>query len=104
MSMDVSSVQVTAAVRREVTERTFERVPVGVAGQPKAKAQRPEVDVRLVCPPEIVRALRREQIIPQVQVPPGAPSGARVLPRRRRDRQVRRPPAAGIRLRALVGG
>lgn len=77
VNVDVASVQVTATIRREVTERTFERVPVAVAGPPKAKAQPTEVDVRLVCPPEIVRALRRDQIIPQVQVAgPGSPAAS----------------------------
>jgi hypothetical protein len=36
--------------------------------------------VRLVCPPDIVRSLRPEQIVPQVEVTSKDPSGSLSLP------------------------
>jgi hypothetical protein len=66
-------------VGREVAERPFTRVPVAVLGRPNAKAQPAEIDVRLSCPPEIVRALRPEQIVPRVQAASGAEHGSDVL-------------------------
>jgi hypothetical protein len=41
---------------------------VAVVGPAKAKTNPSEVDVRLTCPPEILRALRPEQVVPQVEV------------------------------------
>jgi len=67
-------------VGREVAERPFTRVPVAVLGRSPAKVQPAEIDVRLSCPPEIVRALRPEQIVPRVQVSSGADHGSDVLP------------------------
>ena len=54
--------------------------PSPSSGQPKAKTQPAEVDVRLTCPPEIVRALRPEQVVPQVEVTSKDPSGSESLP------------------------
>ena len=42
-------------------------MPVAILGRANAKAQPAEVDVRLTCPPEVVRALRPEQIVPRVE-------------------------------------
>jgi hypothetical protein len=67
LSYDAASVTATVEIGREVVERLFSRVPVAVLGHASAKAQPPEVDVRLTCPPEVVRALRPEQIVPRVQ-------------------------------------
>jgi hypothetical protein len=80
VTIEPSSAIVTAEIAREVAERVFQKVPVAVVGVPKAKAQPPEVDVRLVCPPEIVRGLRPEQIVPQVEVTSKEPSGSESLP------------------------
>jgi hypothetical protein len=49
-------------------------------GHAGAKAQPAEVDVRLSCPPEVVRALRPEQIVPRVQVASSADHGSEALP------------------------
>ncbi len=77
---DASSVSASVDIGREVAERPFTRVPVAVLGRPNAKAQPSEVDVRLACPPEVVRALRNEQIVPRVQVASPAEHGSDVLP------------------------
>lgn len=80
MDTSAQSVQVAAEVAREVVERPFIKVPVAVLGNPKAKSQPADVDVRLSCPTDIVRALRPEQIVPQVTVRSTAASGSESVP------------------------
>lgn len=80
LKIDPTSIIVTAEIAREVAERVFQKLPVAVVGQPKAKTLPAEVDVRLVCPPDIVRSLRPEQIVPQVEVTSKEPSGSLSLP------------------------
>ncbi len=80
LKIEPQSVIVTAEIAREVAERPFPKLPVMVVGQAKGKATPPEVDVRLVCPPDIVRNLRPEQIVPQVEVTSKEPSGSVSLP------------------------
>lgn len=80
LKIDPQSVIVTAEITREVAEQVFKKLPVVVVGQAKGKATPPEVDVRLVCPPEIVRSLRPEQVVPQVDVTSKEPSGSVSLP------------------------
>ncbi len=80
LKIDPQSVIVTAEITREVAERVFQKLPVAVVGPPKGKTQPAEVDVRLVCPPDIVRSLRPEQIVPQVDVQSKEPSGSMSLP------------------------
>lgn len=80
MDTSVQNVQVTTEIQREVVERPFIRLPVAVVGNAKAKSQPAEVDVRLVCPTEIVRALRPEQIVPRVTVRSASPTGSESLP------------------------
>jgi YbbR domain-containing protein len=77
---EMSAVTVSVDIAREVVERPFTKVPVAVVGQPKARTQPAEVDVRLSCPPEIVRALRPEQIVPRVHINPGPDHGSELLP------------------------
>jgi hypothetical protein len=77
---DGPSVSATVEIAREVTERSFARVPVAAVGRAGAKAQPPEVDVRLACPAEIVHGLRAEQVVPRVQIASGADHGAEALP------------------------
>jgi len=71
---------VTAEITREVAERVFPKLPVVLVGIPKGKTTPGEVDVRLVCPPDIVRSLRPEQIVPQVEVTSKDPTGSVSLP------------------------
>lgn len=80
LQIDPQSITVTAEIAREVVERVYQKLPVVVVGTPKGKAQPAEIDVRLVCPPEIVRNLRPEQILPQVEVTSKEPAGSVVLP------------------------
>ena len=80
MTYDVANVTGAVEIGREVAERPFTKVPVAVLGHQNAKAQPAEVDVRLACPPEVVRALRPEQIIPRVQVGATSEHGSDALP------------------------
>lgn len=80
LSIEPTSVVVTADIAREVAERVFPRLPVAVVGPPKGRTLPAEVDVRVVCPPEIVRALRSEQIVPRVEVTSTEPAGSLSLP------------------------
>jgi hypothetical protein len=80
LAYDASSVSATVEIGREVTERLFSRVPVALLGHANAKAQPAEVDVRLTCPPEVVRALRPEQIVPRVQAAGAADHGSEAEP------------------------
>ncbi len=68
MRADPPTVFVTANIVRETAERPFSRLAVVVVGNTKAKAKPAEVDVRLVCPPEVVRQLRSEQVVPRAEV------------------------------------
>jgi hypothetical protein len=78
--MDPMNIIVTAEITREVSERVFQKLPVQIVGPPKGKATPAEVDVRLVCPPDIVRSLRPEQVVPTVEVSSKEPSGSQSLP------------------------
>jgi hypothetical protein len=79
VAYDVPSVSAQIEIGREAAERTFARIPVAILGRTGAKAQPAEIDVRLVCPPEIVRALRPEQIVPRVQVSSSSEHGSEAL-------------------------
>ena len=80
LKIEPTTVVVTAEITREVAERVFPKLPVIITGIPKGKATPPEVDVRLVCPPDIVRSLRPEQIVPQVEVTSKDLSGSQSFP------------------------
>jgi hypothetical protein len=80
VTYSAASVQVSIEIAREVAERPFTKVPVAVVGQLKARTQPAEVDVRLTCPPEILRGLRPEQIVPRVTVASTAERGSVALP------------------------
>ena len=80
VTYDKNSVTVTTEVTREMVERPFIKLPVVVVGQGKAKTLPAEVDVRLVCPPEILRALRPEQVVPRVEEPSTEKTGSEALP------------------------
>jgi hypothetical protein len=80
VTYDASSISATTEIGREVAERLFARVPVATFGHLAAKTQPAEVDVRLTCPPEVVRALRPEQIVPRVQATGPTDHGSEVLP------------------------
>jgi YbbR domain-containing protein len=75
MLLSATQVEVRTEVAREVVERILERVPVVVTGTAKGRTQPGEVDVRLQCPPEVARAVRRDQVIPHVHLEPSSPTG-----------------------------
>jgi YbbR domain-containing protein len=80
VTYEVPSVSVTVEVARELAERPFSKLPIAVVGQTKAHTQPADVDVRLSCPPDILRSLRPEQIVPRVQVTSTADHGSEALP------------------------
>ena len=102
LTVDPTSVIVTAEIAREVSERVFQKIPVAVVGPGKGKTQPAEVDVRLVCPPDIVRSLRPEQIVPQVEVTSKEGVRKPIDPSASADRKVRRLRDSSRRHRAVV--
>jgi YbbR domain-containing protein len=73
-------ITVNAEIAREVGERPFPKVHISITGQTKAKSTPAEVDVRLQCPPEIIRSLRPEQVLALVNVDSKEPQGSVALP------------------------
>jgi hypothetical protein len=80
ITSETAIVKVTVEVTREIAERPFTKLAVAVVGPSKAKTQPAEVDVHMVCPPEILRSLRPEQVVPRVEVKSTATSGSESLP------------------------
>jgi len=80
LKIEPMSAIVTAEITREVAERVFPKLPVAVVGVPKGKTTPSEVDVRLVCPPDMVHGLRPELVVPQVEVTSKDPAGSVSLP------------------------
>ena len=78
--IEPASVIVTAEIARELAERLFPKLPVVVVGPAKGKTTPGEVDVQLVCPPEVVRGLRPEQVVPRVEVTSKEATGSQSLP------------------------
>jgi len=80
VTFDVPSVAASVEIGREVAERPFTKVQVAILGRTNAKAQPAEVDVRLTCPAEVVRAMRPEQLVPRVQILSATEHGSDALP------------------------
>ncbi len=80
VTYDLTSVRVTTEIAREIAERPFTKLAVAVVGVAKAHTQPAEVDVRLVCPPEVLRGLRPEQVVPRAEVKSTAATGSEALP------------------------
>ncbi len=80
LAFDLTSVSVTLEIQRELAERSFSKLSVAVVGVPKAKTLPLEVDVRLSCPPDVVHALRPEQVVPRVEVKDMSATGSVSLP------------------------
>jgi YbbR domain-containing protein len=80
LAFDVRSVSVTTHITRELAEKTFTKIPVVVVGQAKAKTTPADVDIRLSCPPDIVHALRPEQLLPRVEESSTAATGSESHP------------------------
>jgi YbbR-like protein len=80
VEFDITTIAVNAEISREISERPFTKLRVAITGQTKAKSTPAEVDVRLKCPPEVVRGLRPEQVLPIVNVDSKEPQGSISLP------------------------
>jgi ribonuclease HI len=63
-----SAVSVTVTVARRLSEMRFENRPVEVVGVPGAVAIPRTVDVTVFGPPEIVRALKADQVVPRADL------------------------------------
>lgn len=63
VTFDHQNVGAEIAIVREMSVRTFYRLPVYITGNPKATAFPPEVDAVVSCPPPALRSLRPEQIV-----------------------------------------
>ena len=61
-------VTVKVDVAREELQRIFVKVPVQAVGVPRAVLSPNEVDVKVEGPPELVRSLRPEQVVPTVDL------------------------------------
>lgn len=68
VTYDVQTVTARIDVARESLMRRFVRVPVEVVGAPRGYATPREVDVEVKGPPEVVNALRANQIVPFVDL------------------------------------
>jgi YbbR domain-containing protein len=68
VTYDIQNATVRVEVVREQLERVFVKVPVQVVGVARASSTPSEVDVHVSGPPEIVRGLRTEQIVPRVDL------------------------------------
>ncbi|MCA9596045.1 MAG: YbbR-like domain-containing protein [Myxococcales bacterium] len=59
---------VTVTIARRVSEARFTKRPVDVVGVATAVTTPRTVDVTIIGPPEVVRALRAEQVVPRVDL------------------------------------
>lgn len=64
--VDVSSVTVTVEIRRRQITVSFPRQPVEIVGIPGAKVIPTSVDVTVRGPPDVVKALQPEFVVPRV--------------------------------------
>jgi YbbR-like protein len=83
VEFETQTVTVTVEVAREELQRIFVKVPVQLVGIPRGVLTPAEVDVKVEGPPELVRALRPEQVVPTVDlraagVPLTSPGSARL--------------------------
>jgi hypothetical protein len=62
------SATVTVTIARRVSEAKFNRLPVEVVGIARATIKPRTVNVTVVGPPEVVRALRAEQVVPRADL------------------------------------
>lgn len=71
--VDVTSTTVSVRIARRVQEAKFERLAVEVVGVAGGTTTPRHVMVTVIGPPEVVRALRAEQVVPRVDVPAALP-------------------------------
>jgi hypothetical protein len=65
-----TSANVSVTIARRVSEIKFSNRPIEVVGVSGGYAVPRTADVTIIGPPEVVRALRAEQVVPRVQLPP----------------------------------
>jgi hypothetical protein len=68
VEFETQIVSVKVEVAREELQRIFVKVPVQAVGVPRAVVSPNEVDVKVEGPPELVRSLRPEQVVPTVDL------------------------------------
>jgi len=83
VEFDTKTVNVTVDIAREEMQRPFVKIPVQLVGAVRGSVTPAEVDVTVQGPPEVVRALRPDQIVPTADlhaagVNAGAPGSAKV--------------------------
>jgi hypothetical protein len=66
--LETPSASVTVTIARRVSEVKFQQRPVEVIGLPGVVVVPRTVDVSVVGPPEVVRALRADQIVPRADL------------------------------------
>ncbi len=69
IALGPTSANVNVTIARRVSEIKFANRPIEVVGVTGGYAVPRNVDVTIVGPPEVVRALRAEQVVPRVQLP-----------------------------------
>jgi hypothetical protein len=61
---ETKTVTVKVEIAHEELQRTFVKVPVQLVGATRGSVTPPEVDVKVEGPPDVVRSLRSDQIVP----------------------------------------
>jgi YbbR domain-containing protein len=67
-AFETQTVTVKVEIAREELQRIFVKVPVQVVGVGRSQVTPTEVDVRVEGPPDLVRSLRTEQVVPTVDL------------------------------------
>jgi hypothetical protein len=68
VEFDTPTVHVAVEIAREELQRIFVKVPVQIVGAARGSATPTEVDVRVEGPPDLVRSLRTDQLVPTVDL------------------------------------
>jgi YbbR domain-containing protein len=82
----LGNITVNVKIARRVSEAKFERLGVEVIGAANGVANPRQVEVTVIGPPEVVRALRAEQIVPRADLaaakidPTKQPHGSAIVP------------------------
>jgi hypothetical protein len=68
VEFETQTVTVKVEIAREELQRVFVKVPVQVVGVARGTVTPTEVDVRIEGPPDLVRSLRTDQVVPTVDL------------------------------------
>jgi YbbR domain-containing protein len=68
VAFETQTVTVKVEIAREEMQRIFVKVPVQLIGVARGTTTPPEVDVRVEGPPDLVKSLRPEQVVPTVDL------------------------------------